>query len=121
MLGKVLREEQPDRVIVVFDARGRNFRHEIYAGYKAGRDRQPEDLSAQIPLVHEIVRAWRIPIVELAGFEADDVIATLAGRAPEDARITIVSTDKDLMQLVSGRVELLDGRKGRTDGAAGAG
>jgi DNA polymerase-1 len=118
MLGKVLREEQPDRVVVVFDARGRNFRHELYPGYKAGRDAQPEDLSAQIPIVHEIVRAWRIPIVELPGWEADDVIATLAARAPADAKVTIVSTDKDLMQLVSGRVTLLDGMKDRRYGPA---
>ncbi len=118
MLGKVLREERPDRVIVVFDARGKNFRHEIYPEYKAGRDAQPEDLAAQIPLVHEIVEAWHIPIVELGGWEADDVIATLVARAPDDATITIVSTDKDLMQLVSERVTLLDGMKDRRFGPA---
>ncbi len=118
MLGKVLREEQPDHVVVVFDARGKTFRHELFPGYKASRDHQPEDLSAQIPFVHEIVRAWRIPIVELRGFEADDVIATLVARAPADARVTIVSTDKDLMQLVSSRVTLLDGMKERRYGPA---
>ncbi len=118
MLGKVLREERPDRVIVVFDARGKNFRHEIYPEYKAGRDAQPEDLAAQIPLVHEIVEAWHIPIVELGGWEADDVIAALVARAPDDATITIVSTDKDLMQLVSERVTLLDGMKDRRFGPA---
>ena len=117
-LAKVLREERPDRVIVVFDARGKTFRHELFADYKAGRDAQPEDLSAQIPLVHELVLAWRIPIVELRGWEADDVIATLVARAPADARITIVSTDKDLMQLVSERVTLLDGMKERRYGPA---
>ena len=118
MLAKVLREERPDRVIVVFDARGKTFRHELFPDYKAGRDAQPEDLSAQIPLVHELVEAWRIPIVELRGWEADDVIATLVARAPADARITIVSTDKDLMQLVSERVTLLDGMKERRFGPA---
>jgi len=118
MLAKVLREERPDRVVVVFDARGKTFRHELFPAYKASRDRQPEDLAAQIPLVHEIVRAWRIPIVEVRGFEADDVIATLVARAPAGASVTIVSTDKDLMQLVSERVTLLDGMKERRYGPA---
>ena len=116
MLGKLLREEQPDHVIVVFDARGKTFRHELYAGYKATRDAQPEDLSRQIPIVRELVQAHRIPIVEVEGFEADDVIATLVERAPEGARISIVSTDKDLMQLVGERVVLLDGIKDRRYG-----
>jgi DNA polymerase-1 len=111
MLGKVLREEQPDVVIVVFDARGKTFRHRLYPEYKAGREAQPEDLSAQIPVVRELVEAHRIPILEIEDFEADDVIATLVERAPSDAQIAIVSTDKDLMQLVSERVTLLDGVK----------
>jgi DNA polymerase-1 len=118
MLAKVLREERPDRVVVVFDARGKTFRHELFPAYKAGRDAQPEDLSAQIPLVHECVRAWRLPIVEIPGWEADDVIATLVARAPAAAKVTIVSTDKDLMQLVSERVALLDGMKERRFGPA---
>jgi DNA polymerase-1 len=118
MLGKVLREERPDRVIVVFDALGETFRDRIFEEYKAGRDAQPEDLSAQLPIVRELVDAHRIPILEVAGFEADDVIATLVARAPADARVTIVSTDKDLMQLVSDRVTLLDGMKDRRYGPA---
>ncbi len=113
MLGKVIREEQADAVIVVFDARGKTFRHALYADYKAGREAQPEDLSAQIPLVHELVEAHRIPILEVPEFEADDVIATLVARAPKAARVFIVSTDKDLMQLVDENVMLLDGLKGR--------
>jgi DNA polymerase I len=113
MLGKVIREETPDYLLVVFDARGENFRHQLYADYKATRDAQPEDLSAQIPIVRELVQALQIPILEVAGFEADDVIATLVHRAPPDARIAIVSSDKDLMQLVGERVVLLDGMKDR--------
>ncbi|MDH3519085.1 MAG: DNA polymerase I [Myxococcales bacterium] len=116
MLGKVLREQRPDRVIVVFDARGETFRHRIYDAYKAHRDAQPEDLSAQIPLVRELVEAHRIPIIEVEGFEADDVIATLVRRTPGAARISIVSTDKDLMQLVDDRVALLDGIRERRYG-----
>jgi DNA polymerase-1 len=119
MLNKVLREEQPDAVVVVWDAPGRNFRHEMYSGYKAGRDATPEDLREQVPLVRELVAAMHIPLLEAPGFEADDVIATLVARAPADAQVLVVSTDKDLMQLVSERVTLLDGiRERRYDPAA---
>ncbi|HEX9814547.1 MAG TPA: DNA polymerase I [Myxococcota bacterium] len=116
MLMKVIREERPDRVIVVFDARGPTFRHELYGAYKAHREAQPEDLAAQFPIVRELVDAYRIPVVSVPKFEADDVIATLVERAPKDAQIAIVSTDKDLMQLVSDRVTLLDGIKDRRYG-----
>ena len=118
MLGKIVREERPDQLVVVFDARGKTFRHRIFDAYKAHRDAQPEDLSAQIPLVRDLVEAHRIPILEVEDFEADDVIATLVDRAPEGARISIVSTDKDLMQLVGERVVLLDGIKERRYGPA---
>jgi DNA polymerase-1 len=116
MINKLVREERPDQVVVVFDARGRTFRHERYAEYKAGREAQPEDLSSQIPLVRELIDAYRIPILEVPGFEADDVIATLVARAPADARISVVSTDRDLMQIVSPRVTLLDGIRDRRFG-----
>jgi DNA polymerase-1 len=116
MLIKVIREEAPDRVVVVFDAPGPTFRHELYDAYKANREAQPEDLTAQFPIVRELVDAYRIPVVSVPAFEADDVIATLVERAPEDAQIAIVSTDKDLMQLVSDRVTLLDGVKDRRYG-----
>jgi DNA polymerase-1 len=116
MLMKVIREEAPDRVIVVFDARGPTFRHEFYDAYKANREAQPEDLTVQFPIVRELVDAYRVPVVTLPEFEADDVIATLVERAPKDAQISIVSTDKDLMQLVSDRVTLLDGVKDRRYG-----
>ncbi len=118
MLLKVIREEQPDRVIVVFDARGPTFRHKLFEDYKANREAQPEDLSIQFPLVRELVEAHRIPILSVPDFEADDVIATLVDRAPAGARISIVSTDKDLMQLVDDRVTLLDGVKDRRYGPA---
>jgi DNA polymerase-1 len=118
MLTRVIREEQPDRVIVVFDARGTTFRHELYDQYKANREAQPEDLSSQFPIVRELVEAHRIPIASVPKFEADDVIATLVERAPAKAHISIVSTDKDLMQLVSDRVTLLDGVKDRRYGPA---
>ncbi len=113
MLLKVLREESPDYCAVVFDARGKTFRHEVYPEYKAGRDAQPEDLAVQIPLAREIVEALSLPILELPGVEADDLIATLVRGAPARARITILSTDRDLMQLVDERVHLLDGIRDR--------
>jgi DNA polymerase-1 len=119
MLMKALREERPDHVVVVFDARGASDgRRAIFADYKAQRDAQPEDLTRQIPLVHEIVDAFRIPVLEVSGCEADDVIATLVARAPENAHVTILSTDKDLMQLVGDRVVLLDTMKDRRFGPA---
>jgi DNA polymerase I len=113
MLLKTLREESPDYCVVVFDARGKTFRHEAYREYKAGRDAQPEDLAAQFPLAREIVDALALPIVEVPRYEADDVIATLVRVAPEGAAISIVSTDRDLMQLVDERVHLLDGIRNR--------
>ncbi len=119
MLRKVLREEEPDGAVVVFDLPGKTFRHELYTDYKAGRDAQPEDLTAQIPLVRRLVEAHRIPIVEVEGFEADDVIATLVARMPDTAEVSIVSTDKDLMQLVTDRVTLLDGIRDRRYDPAG--
>jgi len=117
-LQKVLREESPDHVVVVMDAPGKSFRAEIYPAYKATRDKQPEDLSAQIPLVRELVAALGIPLLEVPGVEADDVIATLVAKAPPEMPITILSTDKDLMQLVGERVELLDTMKDRRYGPA---
>jgi len=113
MLLKALREESPDYCVVVFDARGKTFRHDAYAEYKAGRDAQPEDLSAQIPLAREIVAALELPILEVPRFEADDVIATLVKNAPADADVLVLSTDRDLMQLVGERVHLEDGIRAR--------
>jgi DNA polymerase-1 len=113
MLIKVLREEHPTHVAIAVDPKGGSFRRGIYPEYKAGRDAQPEDLTAQLPLVAELCRAFGVPILEVPDFEADDVIATLVETAPEGAEICIVSTDKDLMQLVGPHVEMLDSMKGR--------
>jgi DNA polymerase I len=119
MLNKALREEAPTYVVVVFDPPdGKSSRQEIFAGYKASRDAQPEDLSAQIPVVRELIDAYQVQVLELPGVEADDVIASLVHRAPDDVQISILSTDKDLMQLVSERVELIDTMKERRYGPA---
>lgn len=119
MIQKALREERPDHVVVVFDAPGgAPFREAILPEYKAHRDAQPEDLTAQLPAVRELVDAYRLPVLEVPGVEADDVIATLVAALPDDWRATILSTDKDLMQMVGPRVHLLDTMKNRRFGPA---
>jgi len=119
MLSKVLREERPTHVAIASDPRGGSFRKRLFPEYKAGRDKQPEDLTVQFPLVDELCEAHGVTKVEVEDFEADDVIATLVAQAPEGASVCIVSTDKDLMQLVRPGIELLDSGKGkRVDEAA---
>lgn len=116
MLRKVLREEQPDAVAVAMDPPGGGFRRREFPAYKAKRDAQPEALSAQLPVMRELFGGWNIPLIEVEDFEADDVIATLVRKALEanvKTQISIVSTDKDLMQLVGERVVLLDAVKDR--------
>ncbi len=116
MLRKAIREEKPDGVAVVMDPPGGSFRKKIFSGYKANRDAQPEDLSVQIPMMRELVAAMNLPLLQVDGFEADDVIATLATQAGDDCEVVIVSTDKDLMQLVTDRVVLLDTMKDKRVG-----
>ncbi len=101
MLHKVLKEKQPELVCVVYDPPGPTFRHAVYAEYKATRDRMPEDLVVQVPIIKQMVDLLGIPSLEVSGFEADDVIATLARQAKEAGiPVVIVSGDKDLHQLV---------------------
>jgi DNA polymerase-1 len=117
MLLKVIRDEAPDHLAVVFDARGPSFRKELYPDYKANRAAMPEDLRPQIPLIKQVVQAFNLPALELQGYEADDIIATLARRfAARGLAVTVVTGDKDLMQVVGERVRLLDTMKDRTVG-----
>jgi DNA polymerase-1 len=98
----------------VFDKGSHTFRNDLYDLYKANRDEMPEDLRPQIPLTRDATRAFNIACLELEGFEADDIIATLARQAREaGGRVTIISSDKDLMQLVGGGVEMFDAMKNR--------
>ena len=119
MLWKLLEDmkgpEQPTHLAVIFDASEKTFRNQIYKEYKAHRPPPPEDLIPQFPLVRDATRAFGVSCVEMKGFEADDLIATYARLAREaGARCTIISSDKDLMQLVvDGKVELLDTMKNR--------
>ena len=103
MLWKILRETDADHVAVIFDSGRHTFRNDLYEPYKANRGETPEELIPQFPLVREAAGAFNLAAVELAGFEADDLIAAYAEAATaQGGRVTIVSADKDLMQLVEG-------------------
>jgi DNA polymerase-1 len=113
-------QETPTHLAVIFDASGKSFRNEIYPDYKAHRPPAPEDLVPQFPLVREAVKAFDIPAIELQGFEADDLIAAYADKAAQDgARVTIVSSDKDLMQLVNDKIDMVDTMKDKFIDAEG--
>ncbi len=101
-------------VAVIFDKGSHTFRNDMYDLYKANRDAMPEDLRPQMPLTREATKAFNIACEEIEGYEADDIIATLAVQAREaGGRCTIISSDKDLMQLVGGGVEMLDAMKNK--------
>ncbi|PHR92264.1 MAG: DNA polymerase I [Robiginitomaculum sp.] len=119
MLFKLLREQtgdaRPTHFAVIFDAKGKTFRSEIYEQYKAHRPPAPEDLVPQFPLVREATKAFGSLAIETPGFEADDIIASYAHMAEQmGARVTIISSDKDLMQLVSDKVCMVDTMKNKT-------
>lgn len=118
MLFKLLRDlddsERPSHLAVIFDAGKKTFRNDIYPDYKAHRPPAPDDLIPQFKIIHDAVEAFNLPSIQLAGYEADDIIATYAKQAENDgSKVTIVSTDKDLMQLVSEDVTMLDTMKNR--------
>jgi DNA polymerase-1 len=120
MLLKLIREEQPRYLGVVFDAPGGTFRDDLFEAYKANRPHMPDDLAVQVPLVHEVVRALRARVLEERGVEADDVIASLTERFAAAAVDCIVITgDKDLMQLVGPHVRLWDTMRDRRTDEAG--
>ena len=119
MLFKLIRENRgddaPSHLAVIFDASSKTFRNELYDQYKAHRPDPPEDLIPQFPLIRDATRAFGVPAVELLGFEADDLICTYAHQArAQGFKVTIVSSDKDLMQLVNDDVEMLEPVKGTT-------
>jgi DNA polymerase-1 len=117
MLTKLLREERATQLIVVFDAPGRTFRADLYAGYKEHRPELADELRSQFPYVRRLVEAMRVPMLEVPGVEADDVIGTLAAQAETAGLETVIVTaDKDMMQLVSERTTLYDDMRGRRIG-----
>jgi len=106
--------DAPTHVAAVFDHKGKTFRSDIYPKYKAQRPPAPEDLTPQFPVIRDATRAFNLACVEAEGYEADDIIATLAVRARDaGARVTVISSDKDLMQIVGGGVEMFDAMKNR--------
>jgi DNA polymerase-1 len=114
MLRKLLVDEDPRLIGISFDLREKTFRHDEFKEYKANRPRMDEDLAVQLPYVRRVCEVFRLPILELSGYEADDVIATLARQAVEQGRkVVVVSGDKDLLQLVDEHVTVLNpGREG---------
>ncbi len=104
-LEELLRKESPSHIAVCFDPRGGTFRHEAYPEYKAQRESQPEDITIALPYIKDIIRAYNIPVIEIPGYEADDVIGTLAKQAEKEGYMTYMMTpDKDYGQLVSDKV-----------------
>lgn len=105
-----LKKENPDYIVFIKDAKGKNFRHEIYSEYKATRDRMPDSLRSQIGDIEELIARMHIDIIEIPGYEADDVIGTLAVRLAKESEneIYILSGDKDLYALVNEQVKVYD-------------
>ncbi|WP_433550788.1 DNA polymerase I [Micromonospora zamorensis] len=116
MLINVLRDEQPTHIVVAFDVSRHSFRTDKYAEYKAGRSETPTDFKGQVSLVKEVLAALQIPVVEKEGFEADDVIATLACQARDQGMTVLISSgDRDAFQLVDDQITVLYPRKGVSD------
>ncbi len=109
MLSKLLNELNPEYIAVVFDLPGKTFRHEEYKEYKATRKETPDDLKIQIPKLKEIIKLWGIKILEIPGYEADDIIATLVRKGKEKGfEVIIVTPDKDMIQLIEDGVYIFN-------------
>ena len=112
-LDDVLTREKPSHLAVVFDPSGPTFRHEAYEEYKANREATPEDIRKAVPIIKQIVEAHRIPVIEVAGYEADDVIGTLAGLAEKEGfEVLMMTPDKDYGQLVTENIKIYKPRFG---------
>jgi DNA polymerase-1 len=109
MIRKLTIERKPEYIAIIFDAKGKNFRHELYKEYKAHRPPMPDDLKVQIEPLHKLIKAMGLPLLCVEGVEADDVIATLAKQAEHNGWNTVISTiDKDIMQLVNPRIKIMN-------------
>ena len=110
-------KNKPTHFAVIFDSARKNFRNEIYKDYKANRAEAPDDLAPQFEYIRKSVEAFNLPSIELLNYEADDLIATYAKKITEaGAKVTVISSDKDLMQLVSNKVRLFDPMKSKVIG-----
>ena len=119
MLQKLIRDEKPQYLGVAFDERGPTFRHVVDPSYKAHRPSMPDDLAVQLPYIHRLVEALDIPKLSLAGYEADDILGTLARRfEAEEYAVVLVTGDKDLCQLVTDHITILDTMKDQRIGVA---
>ncbi len=115
MLIKLIEDRSPEYVAMFFDAKGPTFRHELYRDYKANRPPMPEDLSVQIPYIKEITHGFNIPVIEMQGFEADDLIGTYGCRAEKAGfSVVMVTGDKDFIQLVTEHAVIWDPMKEKT-------
>jgi DNA polymerase-1 len=109
MLRKLIKDEQPDKIGVVFDAKGKTFRNDLYPEYKANRPPMPDDLRVQIEPLHQIIKALGLPLIVVEGVEADDIIGTFSTQATEQGYSVLISTgDKDMAQLVNDHVRLIN-------------
>jgi DNA polymerase-1 len=110
-------KNRPTHFAVIFDSARKNFRNEIYSEYKANRDEAPDDLAPQFEYIRKSVKAFNLPSIELINYEADDLIATYSKKITEaGAKVTVISSDKDLMQLVSTKIRLFDPMKSKVIG-----
>ena len=107
ILRRLLKDYRPDYIAIVFDPPGATFRDKLFEKYKAQRAPMPDEMRPQLPYVRRLCEAMRLPVLELQGFEADDVIGALAKKAAKDIEVLIVSNDKDMMQLVGKNVRIL--------------
>ncbi|HKY62910.1 MAG TPA: DNA polymerase I [bacterium] len=120
MLLKLIKDEKPEYLLMVFDSKEPSFRKNDYAEYKANREVPPDDLAPQFDYIKKVVEVLNIPQIEIPGYEADDIIATVAKKIiPKEQPVVIVTGDKDLMQLVNGHIVLLDTMKDKRIDEAG--
>ena len=116
MLGKILSDYEPTHMAVAFDLKGGTFRHDVYKEYKAGRLKTPPELLSQIPLLHDVLDAMNIAVLEVPQYEADDIIGTVSARAEADGLDTlIISGDKDELQLIGPHVNVLINKRGMSE------
>ncbi|MBU0990928.1 MAG: DNA polymerase I [Proteobacteria bacterium] len=112
ILYKLMNDKKPEYAVMLFDEKGPTFRHHIYKEYKANRPPMPEDLIVQLPYIREVVKGFNIPVMEMVGYEADDLIGTLAALGDKDGfSVVMISGDKDLMQLITDNVSMYDPMK----------
>jgi DNA polymerase-1 len=109
---KILREEKPDYIAMVFDTKAPTFRHDIFKEYKSTRAKMPEEMESQLPRIRQIIQGMNLPVVEMEGFEADDLMGTIAQQAQKmGVEVILVTGDKDFMQLVNKDVKILNPRR----------